>query len=49
MVKEMRLKGIKTSEEANRFLEEYLPVYNKKFSVPPKNEADLLWRDTEKE
>lgn len=41
VVKEMRLKGIKTIEEANRFLEGYLPVYNKKFSVKAKKEEDL--------
>lgn len=41
LVKEMRLKGIKTIEEANRFLEEYLPLYNKKFSVKAKKEEDL--------
>jgi len=41
VVKEMRLKGIKTIEEANRFLEGYLPVYNKKFSVKARKEQDL--------
>jgi hypothetical protein len=33
LVKEMRLRGIKTIEEANRFLEKYLPMYNKRFCV----------------
>ena len=33
LVKEMRLKGIKTMEEANKFLEKYLPLYNRRFSV----------------
>ncbi len=41
VVKEMRLKGIKTIEEANKFLEGYLPVYNKRFSVKAKKEEDL--------
>ena len=33
LVKEMRLRGIKTIEEANAFLEEYLPKFNAKFVV----------------
>lgn len=33
LVKEMRLRGIKTIEDANKFLEEYLPKFNVKFSV----------------
>jgi len=40
LVKEMRLRGIKTKEEANEFLEEYLPRYNERFRVCPANEAD---------
>ena len=35
LVKEMRLRGIRTIEEGNRFLKQYLPVYNKRFSVRP--------------
>ena len=35
VIKEMRLKGIKTKEEANDFIEGYLPDYNKRFSRPP--------------
>ena len=31
LVKELRLAGAKTQEEANRFLEEYLPKYNRQF------------------
>ncbi len=31
VIKEMRLKGIKTKEEANEFLSHYLPIYNMKF------------------
>jgi transposase len=41
LVKEMRLRGISTIEEANRFLQEYLPVYNKKFMVAPVSKEDL--------
>ncbi len=41
LIKEMRLAGIKTKEEANRFLETYLPKYNHRFSVKPRNEANL--------
>lgn len=41
LVKEMRLKGISNMEEANRFLESYLPIYNERFRVVPAGEADL--------
>ena len=41
LVKEMRLRKIKTIEEGNRFLKEYLPVYNKRFAVPAAKGADL--------
>ena len=41
LVKEMRLRGIRTLEEANAFLEEYLPIYNRRFSVSPKEKSDL--------
>lgn len=41
LVKEMRLRGIRTKEEANVFLRSYLPVFNKKFRVPAAKEADL--------
>jgi transposase-like protein len=43
LVKEMRLRGIGTIQEANRFLEEYLPLYNSRFAVCPK-EKDTLHR-----
>lgn len=43
LVKEMRLRGIRTLEEANRFLEDYLPLYNRRFSVCPK-EGDNFHR-----
>ena len=41
LVKEMRLRGISSMEEANRFLESYLPIYNERFRVIPAGEADL--------
>ncbi len=41
LVKEMRLRGIRTFEEANIFLEEYLPIYNRRFSVSPKERGNL--------
>jgi transposase len=41
LVKEMRLRGIRTLEEANLFLEEYLPLYNRRFSVSPIERGDL--------
>ena len=41
LVKEMRIRGISTIQEANRFLQEYLPVYNKKFMVAPASKEDL--------
>ena len=41
LVKEMRLRGIRTIEEANGFLEEYLPGYNRRFAVCPPDEEDL--------
>lgn len=41
LIKEMRLKGIKSIEEANKFLKGYLPKYNKKFTVKPKESEDL--------
>lgn len=41
VIKEMRLKWIKTKEEANEFLSHYLPIYNKKFSFKAAKEGDL--------
>ena len=42
LIKEMRLEGIKSIEEANRFLEKiFLTKYNEKFNVIPKKEEDL--------
>ena len=41
LIKEMRLKGINTIEEANGFLEGYLPVYAKRFGVVPAKDTNL--------
>jgi hypothetical protein len=41
LVKEMRLAGIHTVEQANEFLKRWLPVYNRKFRVTAASEADL--------
>ena len=41
LIKEMRLKDIKTIEEANESLQNYLPAHNKKFSVKAAMPADL--------
>jgi transposase len=41
LVREMRLMGIKSVDEANEFLTTYLPKYNRKFTKPAVSEADL--------
>ncbi|HSA87564.1 MAG TPA: ISNCY family transposase [Nitrospira sp.] len=41
LVKELRLARIATLEAANRFLEDYLPIYNHRFAVRPAQAADL--------
>ena len=41
LVKEMRLRGIRTIEGGNGFLKQYLPVYNRRFSVPPREGNNL--------
>jgi hypothetical protein len=41
LIKEMRLAGIENIEQANRFLEEFLPRYNAVFAVPPANPKNL--------
>lgn len=41
LIKEMRLKDIKTKEKANSFLRSYLPRYNKRFGLEPLREGDL--------
>jgi len=41
LVKELRLCGAKTLEEANQCLDEYLPKYNKKFMVEAREKGNL--------
>ena len=41
LVKEMRLLSVKTVEEANASLREYLRIYNRKFRVVPSNKTDV--------
>jgi transposase-like protein len=41
LVKELRLAGIATIEAANRFLEAWLPIYNRRFTVQSAQAADL--------
>jgi len=41
VIKEMRLRGVKSIEEGNAFLETYLPMYNKRFSVRPREKEDV--------
>ncbi len=41
LIKEMRLKGIKSVKEANKFLKTYLPKYNKRFSLKAQKPEDL--------
>ncbi|MCH7760181.1 hypothetical protein IIA15_02090 [candidate division TA06 bacterium] len=41
LIKEMRLAGIQSKEEANRFLKEYLPTYNQRFSLVPAKDVNL--------
>jgi transposase len=40
LVKEMRLAGINDYQQANAFLDKYLPVYNHRFGVQPANPVD---------
>jgi len=41
VIKEMRLKNISNIEDGNKFLEYYLPIYNKRFSVLPREKLDF--------
>ncbi len=41
LVKEMRLKGVKTIPQGNVFLESYLPGFNRRFGVEPLDPSDL--------
>jgi transposase len=41
LVKEMTLRGIKSMEEANRYLDTYLAVHNRRFAVKAKEQDNL--------
>ena len=41
LIKEMRLRGLKSIAEGNEFLNRYLPVFNKRFNVEPLENEDL--------
>lgn len=41
LVKEMTLRGINTIEEANKYLDTYLSVHNKRFAIKAKEQEDL--------
>jgi len=41
LIKEMRLAGVKSLEEANEFLETYLPIYNRRFGRIARETGDL--------
>ncbi len=41
LVKELKLAGITTLEEANEFLKKYIPKFNAKFAVVPKRRKNL--------
>jgi hypothetical protein len=41
LVKELKIAGVTTMEEANKFLETYIPKFNAKFAVEPNRKQDL--------
>jgi len=41
LVKEMRLARVTSVEQANEFLKNYLPTYNRRFKVKPASESDV--------
>lgn len=41
LIKEMRLRGLKSIAEGNEFLSHYLPVFNRRFNVAPLENEDL--------
>ncbi len=41
LVKEMRLRGIYTMEEANVYVQEYMELFNRKFAVIPKSPTNM--------
>jgi len=50
LIKELRLKNISTTREANKFLEKiFIPKFNARFSVEPRSKANLHKKITEHE
>ena len=47
LVKELRLANVSTIEDANKFLKNYWPKHNKKFSVQPQNAHELFRKTPE--
>jgi hypothetical protein len=43
LVSEMPRAGVRTIEEANAFLAQYIPRHNRRFAVPPQD-STLAWR-----
>ena len=41
VIQELRLAEVSTLDAANAFLKSYLPIYNRRFAVPPAQAADL--------
>ena len=41
LIKEMRLRGIASIEEGNKFLKYYMPLYNRRFAVMPQEKDNL--------
>jgi len=41
VIKEMRLAGVKSIKEGNKFLKKYLPKYNERFSIPAAKKENL--------
>ena len=41
LIKEMRLRGLKSIAEGNEFLSHYLPIFNRRFNVLPLESQDL--------
>ena len=41
LVREMRLKGVRSVQEANEFLTDYLPKHNRRFKKPAASKSDL--------
>jgi len=48
LVTEFRIKNIKTMDEANNFLVEYIKIYNSKFAVTPSNQKSVFLKLSKK-